>query len=168
MKDINWLLTILIASILSIPFQILTNLLTPKIQKFLEKRSISSKGKSLKQIKDDYNRIKELHDNPHLMELQTYFHLLYGLYGVIYLLFFWIVTLISTYFAITSKNESTIQISTYTALFFAFLSLLQLNTITINLRNSFKDIRRIKNFIDYEKVQIEKIKELESLINKKT
>jgi len=62
----NWLLTILIGALLSIPIGIATNLFTPKLVEILNRSAKASHNKKLATLKKEYEFIQRLHDNEKL------------------------------------------------------------------------------------------------------
>lgn len=64
MNEITGITTLFISVGLSIVVGLLTNLMTPIVQDWINKRSVSTRGKTLARLKEDYERIKRWHDTP--------------------------------------------------------------------------------------------------------
>jgi hypothetical protein len=62
--EINWFATLLIGAVLSIPFGILTNLLSHRFENVLARRSVSAKRKTLKTLYKERERTIYFHDHP--------------------------------------------------------------------------------------------------------
>ena len=168
MENINWLLTLLVGAFISIPFGIITNLVTPKIQTYIDKRNLSSRGKTLAQLKNEYDRIKWLHDNPHELQLRVNIRLAHGIAGVYLFLFFLIGFLISSYIASISNSSPSIQIGAVVAsMFLALILFIIFNIGEGRMMKLHGDLTRIRDFEEYESKHLAKIAELEHAITKK-
>ncbi|WKZ39995.1 MAG: hypothetical protein QY328_17185 [Anaerolineales bacterium] len=66
MGEVNWIASLLIGVIISIPIGILTNILTPIIQDKIEKATLSTQTKKLERLRREFNTVQELHETPNL------------------------------------------------------------------------------------------------------
>lgn len=71
MGEINWVVSLLIGVIISIPIGIFTNIMTPIIQDKIEKATLSTQKKSLERLRKEFSEVKELHDDPNLFSVNT-------------------------------------------------------------------------------------------------
>ena len=78
MSGPNWLIVLVLGLALSIPVSLLTNLATPRVQNWLDRRAMSNKGKRLKRLEQEYD-VKELRDNPSLLYLRVAHHAILSL-----------------------------------------------------------------------------------------
>jgi hypothetical protein len=174
MGEINWLITLLVGALLSIPIGIIANLLSRPFEGWLSKQALMSKGKSVARLKKDYERIKNYHENPLYFQLivnqrsvrssvaQLSFILTVFLVVVIYLLnsnkaFFGPIELPIAFFS----TLLTIPIS-----IMAFLTMLLTALNQNSMNNLADDISRVIKFDEYEKTTLARIESLESLIKK--
>jgi hypothetical protein len=84
--EVNWFWTIIIGGLLSIPFSIVGNLLTPYSQKWLNKRSELSRSKSLKRLAEEYKRAKRYKDQPELIQLDFSENITKGIIAILTLI----------------------------------------------------------------------------------
>ena len=74
MPEPNWIVVLLVGAavgaLLSIPLNLVANLVTPGLQDWLVSRSLANKGKQLKRIEQEYARVKELHEDRDLLNLR--------------------------------------------------------------------------------------------------
>jgi hypothetical protein len=61
--QLDWL-SIILSAVIAIPLSIYANMLTPRVQKWLERRALRIQGKTLKRLQEEYERARELKDRP--------------------------------------------------------------------------------------------------------
>jgi len=172
MGEINWLITLLLGALLSIPFGIIANILSRPFEGWLSKQAIMSKGKSVARLKKDYERIKNYHENPLYFQLivskrntrstlASFSFIMTALFAAgIYLLNSNEGIFISTKLPISTL----VSLLTILTLILGFLSML-LVFLNYFLMNSLDDdISRVINFDEYEKTTVARIEKLESLL----
>jgi hypothetical protein len=152
MNEVNWLLSLAVGLILSVPFGIATNLLTPRIQELLERQTITARGKTVARLKADYERIKRLHDDPTLLQLTM---ALYIMRGVAFLVFF-----IPSLFVIQLSADSTTKLLLYGVIMLAAY------TTGFGTNKIVSDITRLTRFGEYEREVQNRIAQLESNLTK--
>ncbi len=72
MTEPNWLVTLVLAAVLSIPISIGANLLTPRIKDWLDRRNLTNRSKALQRSKIEYDRLKQFHDDPARLQVKAY------------------------------------------------------------------------------------------------
>jgi len=149
MGEVNWIATLLLGLLLSVPFSILSNLWTPRVQHWLSMRSLSSRNKKLKRLKEEYERIKTFHDNPTHLYL-TVAKTVIDTLGRIFVLIIFIPVL-----------QAVISVKDFVGVIvwgiFLILALAFGDTLS-ELRD---DIKKIGGFEKYEKDALASINELE-------
>jgi ABC-type multidrug transport system fused ATPase/permease subunit len=152
MGEVNWALSLLIGLVFSIPVGIFANLLTPRVQEWLERRAITTHGKTLARLKSDYERIKNLHSNGVLLQLVM---TRYVVRSVAFLVFF-----VPGLFAIQFLENPTTKFLLYALIFFAAY----ITGFTSD--NIVSDITRLIRFEEYESQVLAQISQLESRLGK--
>lgn len=157
MGEINWVLSLFIGAILSIPVGVLTNLLTPAIQDKFEKNALSTNKKKLERLKKERNEVKELHDNPLLFSVKTARFTLSGLATIVISIAVILVIMGATIFF--SVSSSLNQLKSTLALIIIYIPLLIIEQAQIG--NFVKIIIRLLNYEEYIKKVSIQIEELE-------
>ena len=173
MGEINWLTTLLIGALLSIPFGIIANLLSRRFEGWLSKQAIMSKGKSIARLKKDYERIKNYHENPlHFQLIVNQRNVRSSLAQLSFMLTVFFI--VGTY--LSNSNKAFLPIG-FPIVFFVRLLILLTSIVgflsmLLTLLSYFSvsylddDISRVIEFDEYEKTTLARIENLESLIKK--
>lgn len=167
--EVNWITTLLIGSLLSIPISVLANLLTPVFQKWFERQAGSVRNKSLIQLKKEYERVKIFREQPAQLQLKVNEYLVKGMLLIV-ILVIGIAYFVITYFVdnLSSLNTAPgVEMVKYGCVFasvtiwlFAMVFIL---TFVFDLIDLLSDYSRLKQFDEYEKKTLERIEELENL-----
>jgi hypothetical protein len=160
--DINWTVTLLLGAVLSIPFGILANLLTPRVQDWLVKRSLTSRGKTLARLKQEYEGICKLRDDSSLLGLRTtqmIFMALGTFFGIILIL-----ALMPVFYVLGTSSmpfpahEMVTQV--FLAIVYAFVLFFAL-VVFLSIYGFYDDILRLLEFEEYKRKTLTRIAELE-------
>jgi hypothetical protein len=157
MGEINWLLTILVGAIISIPFSVLSNFLTPIIQEKMEKSALSTKEKKLTRLQKEFKETKELYDKPHLFSAKVAQKSLGGLSIVMFSLSAIIIVatleMVKKYYIVSSPPSLT----NTQLIFLIFLMIMLL--IGGNILSEFLNIViRLSKYEEYKKDVVTQIK----------
>lgn len=153
MGEINWFVTILIGAMLSIPFSVIANLLTPKIQIWWERRSLSTQGKTLARLKSDYERIKQLHDNSTILQLTVFSWIIKG-----FIALFLVILIVIIVPLITSTNN---LISVVLSVILVLMIPVLATVILWRLMALDTDLTRLRHFEKYTADALAQIDSLE-------
>lgn len=147
MSEVNWLTSLAIGALLSIPISIFANLSTPKIQNWLDKRALSTRGKRLEQLKKEHSQVLLLHNNQSLLQLT----ISRAIIDTLARLFFIVVAIPMLAFSPDGVGKTTIfGVLAVGALFFSD-----------RLRDLARNLTRLIDFDDYDEEITRKIAELE-------
>lgn len=150
MNEPNWIITLAIALILSIPISLLTNLQTPKLQDWLEARSLVSKGKKLKRLEEEYHRILGFRNNPHSLYLSALSLILLVLKG----------------FAFIALYDYSVSLSGLSSNFGLLLNILPFLIFIFMIRaiDTLRwDVNKLRRFNEYEPIVLEEIERLKAI-----
>ena len=156
MGEINWFVTLLISLLLSIPVGLVINLLTPPLQDWVDRRTISSRGKRLDRLKSEYQNIKELHDQPELLNLTVTRLIMQGLS----FLMFAIITFIAFPRLVSWGLGDSLFGETLVG-FIYLLTTIMLALLINRLDSLARSLTRLIKFSEYEKEVLTKINALE-------
>ncbi len=177
MGEINWIVTLLLGAVLSIPFGMAANYLSRHTENWLAQKEIISRKNSIAQIKEDYERVKLFHENPTKLQLHVSKHIIGSLLAIL--------TLIATISFITIlylaySYGSAMKIPLLSEILFQFrfflgsgliilatLMVLLLTSVLSTLGTVENDIKRVINFDKYEKQTLDEIKKHESSTTRK-
>ena len=171
MGEINWVVTILLGALISIPFGIFANLLTRRFEGWLGKQAISFKGKSLARIMKEYNRIKAYKDTPTLIQLKVNFFVIRSL---LTLNFFMLAVILSgvAFFIIRFGTTSDNLNAIIGLLMLASFSFVLLTTVYAFISlytsgNLEEDMSRLEKFDEYEKQALSNVEALKKAAEEK-
>jgi flagellar biosynthesis protein FlhB len=171
--EVNWIITLLIGSLLSIPISVLANLMTPVFQKWFEKQAGSVRNKSLARLKREYERVKNFREQPTLLQLAVNEYLIRGIILICALVigvtYFVIVYFIDNMPSLNNALGSEIikSGSFFMSSIIWLFTMVFILTFISGLFDLLSDYSRLKQFDKFEKKSLARISELEN-INKKT
>jgi hypothetical protein len=165
--EANWVSTLIIGAILSIPISILANIMTPTFQKWFDKRARTAYSKSLAELKKEYEQIKIFKEKPASFQFVINEFLIKGVIvlcllglGMAYFMLLYIfdnfhlgIPLVQ---ADTVKNILGLLSTIAWLLVLAFMA-----SIMNGLINLLSKYSRLKQFEKYENETLTKMKELE-------
>lgn len=156
MTEPNWLVTLILAAALSIPISIGANLLTPRIQRWFNRRNWTSRAKALERAQNEYKRLKQLHEEPNVLHVESQIMIALALGAILLTVF---VDLGAQY----SQGPLSDILTQSLTLFAIFYDAFMLIVVFVYIR----DLARVRLFDDYERKAIARIAELEKQIAKK-
>jgi hypothetical protein len=149
MGEVNWVVSLTIGLFLSIPISIIANLLTPRIQNWLDKRAVSTRGKRLEQLKREHNHVVALRNDPSLLQLTVS----RAIVDALARLFFLVVAFPILSSLLSDQSWGTVILGLFTL--FALLFSDRLNDLVRNLT-------RLIEFDKYDRETAAKIAEFEN------
>lgn len=161
MDQSSWIAGLIIGALLSIPLSILANLITPRVQEYIERRAIFSRSKSLYNLKTEHERIKQLQANPALLNVIAHRQVvaaLSGLYSVMsILLLIWL--------GLTFLHELRPFFEVFSGIAI-FVLAIGSSVIQSRLSRLTDDLIRLSRFEKYEAEMEARIKRLENDLQK--
>lgn len=172
MGEVNWLVSIIIGAVISVPVGILTNLLTPKIQDFIEKNTLSTQSIKVNRLRIEYEKVKELHDKPQLLSIKVSSNVVRALLTIL-VSFFCGLTVF--FLEVINNQTKTFEFSAFGNVPFLFLadfiviglSLVILQSEINQLFEFVKDLIKLSNFEKYQKESMLKLEENKKSSKKK-
>ncbi|NEQ73399.1 MAG: hypothetical protein F6K23_10135 [Okeania sp. SIO2C9] len=127
---------------LSVPFAVLANLLTPKIEKFLSSRNYQLKQERIRKIKQEYQQVKQYYENRIILVEYLLINILKTIaIGFLMILF---VTWLDSTFSVSIAN---ILANSLSKILVILGSLVIVNWTT----NALDIYAKVKNYNDYQK-----------------
>jgi hypothetical protein len=167
MNEITGITTLFLSIAFSIVVGLLTNLLTTPVQNWVNRISVSTRGKTLFRLKQDYGRIKRWFDNPSLLVIDIA-PLAVITVALILLLLFLFVSISGVNLAL-ALSAIPLPETAYNQ-YLLILKIINIGIVImgvvilvslIRLGNYLIDIVRLRNFGKYEKTVLARIKDLE-------
>lgn len=156
-----WFTTLVLGAIIgvivSIPFNLAINLMTPSVQKIFARRALSFKGKKLDRLEKDYNRIKEFHEKPSTLYLTLANIFMFAIGFLIFI--------VGIFSLLESFSDSFLGFGLITKIIYFLVGLSAFVFSNLLLRFS-DDLTRLREFDQYEstmKTEIKKIKETQNI-----
>jgi len=170
MSEVNWLVTLLIGAIVSIPLSIFANLFTPQIQKWVDGLFVSNRGKTLGSLRKEYNEIKELRADPQRTQLLVFWQILSYILSIFIELFLLIPIIVGMWVGVSSTNlilsgNIFFMVAIAIALGLIFLAFTVILLTTINSALSWmRRIYFLTHYKEYELKITNRISELEKKV----
>jgi len=168
MSEPNWVVTLLLSLVLSIPIGIMSNLLTPRIKNWFAKRATSIRGKRIEELRKEYELAKQLHDKPELLNqivareiIESIIKLAAG--SLFFFLVYARLIVGSSQLFVDSKGNITPSTIAGDLSFLLFIAIvfISITYVTNSLSGLSRTLSRVIDFEAYEKAVLAQIKELE-------
>ena len=175
MGEINWIATLFLGALLSIPFGIVANLLSRPAENWLTQQAITSRSKSITRIKEEYQRAKDLHEDPMKLQLVINKRVVSSFFSILAFIITIFFTLL-LYFAYSYRTVLNIPAAQSTLLFgffsffialIAFLTMVHALLGLLLLQSASNDITRAIEFDTYEQQALSELKKLENTLARK-
>lgn len=168
MDKINWVVTLIVSLILSLPVGVLANLWTPRIQDWLVKRALSSRSKVISRLTYEYSRVKNLQANRSnlLLKIATVFLVTMIAFFSTLLFIAYLCVLIYLHVS-PSYGNLLIKFPFYSRVELIVILVLFICSLIINyivliwITELAQDIIRLRQFKSYEKRILDRIAKLE-------
>ena len=168
--EVNWVTTLIIGSLLSIPLSILANIMTPTFQKWFNKRTRTARTKSLADLKKEYEQTKTFKEQPAVFQFATNEYLIKGMIvlcllalGTSYFALFYAVDSLSNVFSFLQTDIIKLLLALISAVVWLLMLVFMASMIN-GLLDLWVKYSRIKQFEKYEKEILAKIQEIEKNI----